>query len=267
MIIDFHTHVFPDNLAPRAMEVLAAGIDNLYPPVSDGTLAGLLHNMDKWSIAISVVQPVITKQPQFKKTNEWVASICSDKIMGFGAVFPHTDDYKRDIDFVVSLGLKGLKFHAEYQDFCVDDLRMLEIYDYALSRGLILLHHAGFDPAFLPPFHSSPQRFSKVVQAMKGGVIVLAHLGGHQQWSDVEKYLAGSNVYLDTSMGFDYFPHEQFLRIVEKHGTDKILFASDAPWSNAKSEIEQLRALPISDDDISAILSGNAKRILNLISG
>jgi hypothetical protein len=32
-----------------------------------------------------------------------------------------TDDYKRDIDFVVSLGLKGLKFHPEYQDFIVDD--------------------------------------------------------------------------------------------------------------------------------------------------
>ncbi|MCL2615798.1 MAG: amidohydrolase family protein [Dehalococcoidia bacterium] len=264
MIIDFHAHVFPDDLAPRAIEVLSSCIDNLYPPVSDGTLAGLLHNMDEWGIGLSVTQPVITKQSQFRKTNEWAAATCSDRIVAFGGVFPHTDDYKRDIDFVVSLGLKGLKFHAEYQDFLVDDPHMLKIYDYALSKGLILLHHAGFDPAFPPPFRSSPQRFAKMAQAMQGGTIVLAHLGGHDQWDDVEKYLAGSAVYLDTSMGFAYFPHEQFLHIVQKHGADKILFASDAPWSNAKSEIEQLRAQPLSDSEKAAILGGNAKRILNM---
>jgi len=38
-----------------------------------------------------------------KKTNEWVKSICSDKIIGFGGIYPHTDDYKRDIDFIVNL--------------------------------------------------------------------------------------------------------------------------------------------------------------------
>jgi len=264
MIIDFHAHVFPDDLAPRAIDVLTSEIDNLYPPVSDGTLSGLLKRMDEWGIDKSVTLPVITKQSQFIKTNEWAASIHSDRIISFGGIFPHTDDYKRDINFVVGLGLRGLKFHAEYQGFFVDDLHMLKIYDYALSRGLILLHHAGFDPAFPPPFRSSPQRFAKMLQAMNGGKIVLAHLGGHDQWDDVEQYLVGKDVYLDTSMGFAYFQHEQFLRIVAKHGADRILFASDAPWSNAKSEIEQLRALPLAADDIAAILGGNAQRILNL---
>jgi hypothetical protein len=27
-------------------------------------------------------------------------------------------------------------------------------------------------------------------------------------------------------MGFDYFPHDQFIRIVKAHGADKVLFAS-----------------------------------------
>ncbi|MCL2766837.1 MAG: hypothetical protein FWD21_04060, partial [Peptococcaceae bacterium] len=112
MIIDFHAHVFPDDLAPRAIDVLTSEIDNLYPPVSDGTLSGLLKRMDEWSIDKSVTLPVITKQSQFIKTNEWAASIHSDRIISFGGIFPHTDDYKRDIDFVVGLGLRGLKFHA-----------------------------------------------------------------------------------------------------------------------------------------------------------
>jgi len=233
-------------------------------PVHDGTVSGLLKNMDDWNISISVNQPVVTRLSQVRKINEWAAEIRSDRIISFGGIFPHTDDYKRDIDFAADLGLQGLKFHAEYQDFIVDDPYMLKIYDYALSKGLILLHHAGFDPAFPPPFKSSPQRFAKVAQAMRGGIIVAAHLGGHAQWDDVEKYLVGSNIYLDTSMGFEYFPHDQFLRIVRGHGADKILFGSDAPWSNAMVDIECLKSLPLQESDIAAILGGNAKRILGL---
>jgi predicted TIM-barrel fold metal-dependent hydrolase len=266
MIVDFHTHAFPDALAPKALSALLTNIDNLYVPVHDGTVSGLLQNMDDWGIGISVIQPVVTKPSQVKTINEWAASICCERIISFGSIFPHTDDYRKDIDYAVELGLKGLKFHAEYQDFVVDDKHMLNIYDYALGKGLILLHHAGFDPAYPPPFRSSPRQFANVVQAMRGGIIIAAHLGGHDQWDDVERYLVGSDIYLDTAMGFEYFPHDLFMRIVKKHGADKILFGSDAPWSNACTEIEQLKSLPLPKDDINAILGGTAMRILGLYS-
>lgn len=265
MVIDFHTHVFPDDLAEKALSTLVANVNNLLVPVHNATVSGLLKNMDAWGIDISVVQPVITKQSQMKKTNEWARSICSDRIIAFGAIYPHTDDYKRDIDFVAGLGLKGLKFHAEYQNFNVDDEKMLRIYDYALSRGLIILHHAGVDLGMPAPYKSSPRQFAKIADAMKGGVIIAAHLGGHAQWYDVERYLIGRNIYLDTSMGFEYFPHEQFLRIVKGHGADKILFASDSPWSSAKTEIEHLKNLPLSEGEKNSILFGNAKRLLNIL--
>ena len=264
MIIDIHTHVFPDELAERAIAENIEGIDITYHPVSDGTVSGLMRNMDEWGIDISVLQPVVMKQAQFRKINEWTASVCSDRIMAFGGVFPHTDDYRRDIDFVAELGLRGLKLHPEYQDFVVDDERMLGLYDYALSKGLILLFHAGVDTAYPPPVKSTPYRFARIAEAMRGGVIITAHLGGYEQWDEVEEALAGTDVYMDTSTGFEYFSKEQFLRILEKHGADRILFASDAPWSNAKDEMEIIRALPIPDGDKAAILSGNAKRILNI---
>lgn len=264
MVIDFHTHVFPDELAEKALSVLVANVNNTITPVHNGTLSGLLKNMDEWNIDISVVQPVVTKQSQTIKSNEYARSICSDRIISFGGIFPHTDDYKRDIDFVVDLGLKGIKFHPEYQDFVVDDNRMLKVYDYALSKGLIVLFHAGVDIGMPAPYKSSPKQFANIADAMQGGVIVAAHFGGHEQWDDVEKYLAGKNIYIDTSMGFEYFSKDQFVRIVEKHGPDKILFASDSPWSNAKTEIEHLNNMPISQSAKDSILYGNAKRILKI---
>jgi len=263
MIIDFHAHIFPDKLAPKALAALKAA-NVPYSPVNDGTASGLLRNMDAWHIDASVIQPVVTKQSHMRKINEWAASICSDRLICFGGIYPHTDDYKRDIDFVASLGLKGLKFHAEYQDFNVDDRRMLKIYDYALGKGMILLHHGGYDPAFPPPFKSSPQMFARVAEAMRGGVIIVAHLGGHDEWDDVETQLAGSGIYMDTSMGFEYFPHDVFLRIVEKHGADKILFGSDAPWSNAGDEIGRLRSQPLPEEAVDAILGCNAARLLGI---
>jgi predicted TIM-barrel fold metal-dependent hydrolase len=264
MIIDFHTHVFPDDLAPKALSRLSANINYIYTPVTDMTVTGLLANMSAWNIDISVIQPVITKQTQTVKINEWAHSICSDKLISFGGIYPHTDNYKRDIDFVAGLGLKGLKFHAEYQNFILDDKEMLKIYDYALSKGLIILHHGGDDPGMPAPYRTSPKQFANIVNQMQGGIIIAAHFGGHAQWDDVEKYLVGKNIYLDTSMGFEYYNKEQFLRIVKAHGTEKILFASDSPWSNAKSEIEHIRSLPISETEKKNILGLNAKRILNL---
>ena len=313
MTIDFHTHVFPEALAPRAIEELRHTLYGEYQPVSDGTVAGLIRNMDDWKIDVSVISPVIIKKEHVRKVNQWIAGVCSEKIagvtsdrtgvtsdrlagvaseratditseratditseratditsdrlVGFGGVYPHDGDFKADIDHAVSLGLKGLKFHAEYQDFIVDDKHMLKIYDYALGKGLIILQHAGFDPGFRPPFKSSPKQFANIVSAMRGGIIVAAHLGGHDQWDDVEKYLVGSGIYLDTSMGFEFYPHDQFKRIVKNHGADKILFGSDAPWSNAGTEIEALKSLDLTENEKNAISGDNAKRILGLAS-
>lgn len=264
MIIDFHTHVFPDKIACKALNSLSAACGGIYKPVSDGTVRGLVSRMDEWHIDVSVIQPVVTKGSQLPHANEWAAAAASGRIAAFGGIYPHSENWKQEIDRIASLGLKGIKFHPEYQQFAVDAPKMLRMYDYALAKNLILLFHAGADPAFPPPYHSSPAQFAHIVDEMRGGVIVAAHLGGHKQWDDTERYLAGKNIWLDTSMGFSYFSQEQFLRIAEKHGTDKILFASDSPWSDAREEICRIRALPLAEEQINAVLGGNAAALLGL---
>ena len=264
MVIDFHTHAFPDAIAARAIASLVEGCEGNYLPCSDGTVSGLLSNMKRFGVDVSVLQPVITKPSQLHSLNEWAKGAEGEGIVAFGGIYPHSESYKEDINFVCSLGLRGLKFHAEYQGFTVDDKRMLRIYDYAFEKGLIVLHHAGFDPAFPPPYRSSPERFAHIADEMRGGTLVVGHLGGQEQWDDVEKYLVGKNVYLDTSMGFSYYPKEQFLRIVRAHGAERILFGSDAPWSRAGEEIAALRELPLTEAEKNAILGENAAGLLGI---
>ena len=138
------------------------------------------------------------------------------------------------------------------------------MYDYALSKDLMLLFHAGYDPAYKPPFHSSPKQFKNIADNMKGGTIIAAHLGSANMWDDVEKYLVGTDIYIDTSMGFEYYSKEQFMRIVNGHGADKVLFGSDSPWSRADGEINAIKSLPLTENQKDLILYKNAKRLLNL---
>ncbi|MBO7218261.1 MAG: amidohydrolase family protein [Clostridia bacterium] len=266
MVIDFHTHAFPDNIHERAVGSLVTASRNRLRPYHNGSLSGLLSSMNNFGVDLSVVQPVITKPSQTKHLNEWAAKITEENknIISFGGIHPHSPTWKEDIDFVCSLGLRGLKFHCEYQNFKVDDPFMLKIYDYAFSKGLIILHHAGYDPAFRAPFKSSPRMFYNVSKAMQGGVMIAAHLGGIKQWRRVEKYIVGTNIYIDTSMGQGLYDSKQFLRIVKNHGADKILFGSDSPWGNAKFELEKFNSLPLTDEERELILHKNAEKLLNI---
>ncbi len=82
--------------------------------------------------------------------------------------------------------------------------------------------------------------------------------------SDLYEYLAGENVWLDTAFLFDYITEEQFYKILEKHGPDRILFATDSPWSDMAKGIDWINKLSLPQQIKEDILSGNAKRLLGL---
>ena len=61
----------------------------------------------------------------------------------------------------------------------------------------------------------------------------------------------------------DYIGSEMFAKLIEKHGADKILFATDSPWSDAVKGIEHIEKLSIDEKEKSMILGENAIRLLN----
>lgn len=262
MVIDFHTHIFSEKIAAKAVGNLAAvaGIQ----PVMDGTAAGLSAYMKQCGVDRAVVLPVMTKASQTKRMNEWFASVASDKLIPFGGIHPENEDYKERIADIKRLGMKGVKMHPEYQNFEVDDEKMYPLYEEILKQDLILVIHSGEDAAYTAPFRCTPKKLRTMVRAMGGGKIVAAHFGAHKMWDDVEELLVGEDLYFDTSMGTEYYTREQFLRIVRGHGVDKILFATDSPWSDAKTELEHIRAAGLTEAETEQILCGNARTLLKL---
>lgn len=263
MIIDFHTHIFPDKIAARSIEALSkvSGVK----AATDGTLNGLLSSMDKSGVDISVIMPVVTKTAQFETVNTFAAQVNEQyrgRLLSFGGIHPDSEDYKSELKRIKELGLPGIKLHPDYQGVMIDDVRYMNIIEYADALGLVILVHAGIDIGLPEPVHCPPDKARKVLDTLHPKKLVLAHMGGWKQWDEVYEYLAGQQVYMDTAFSFDCMKPEMFMKLCKKHGTDKILFATDSPWSAARRDMEFIQRLPFSDSEKEAVLYGNAKKLL-----
>lgn len=262
MIIDFHVHCFPDEIAERAVTTLSEAAN--LPLKSNGTVAGIKASMKKAGVNKSVLLSIATKPQQTHKITQWAASVQDENIIAFGSIHPEYEDWRDELSKLCEVGIKGIKFHPEYQDFYVDDPKMFPIYERAAELGLIIIFHAGGDLGFQAPYHCPPERMKRVVRAFPGAKIVAAHMGGYEYWDEVENCLAGEQLYFDTSFSLHEMGREQFFRIASKHGYDKLLFASDSPWGDQSEEVERMLGLMLPKDLSEAVLGGNAARLLGL---
>ncbi len=268
MVIDFHTHIFPDRIADKTIEKLER-IANI-KAFTDGTLSGLKNSMKVNNIDISIVLPVVTKPDQFTTVNSFAAEITGrEGIISFGGIHPDTEDYKDKLNEIKRLGLLGIKLHPDYQVTFIDDPQMVRLIRYATDIGLIVLIHAGYDIGIPEPVHCPPDRAAAMLAQIDNeeAKIVLAHTGGFHQWDEVEEYLVGKNIYFDTSYTLGKIKDEQFMRIVRNHGADRILFATDCPWGGQRETLEYMQKLDLTGEELEHILHVNAQKLLGMEQG
>lgn len=263
MLIDFHTHCFPDKIAKAAIEKLSFASGGLIP-YTDGTVSGLKTSMENSKTDISVVLNIATNATQQKNVNDFAAKINKEEgIVAFGSVFPDAPDALLELERIKALGLKGVKLHPDYQHFFVDDEKMKPIYKKISSLGLITIFHAGFDYGFPPPYGCTPGRMIKALSWFSSPVIA-AHWGGVDCYEETLELLCGKDVYFDTSFGYSMMPKYFAEKIIEKHGTDKLLFGTDSPWHNTDLEKRLLATLSLSDEEKEKIYYKNASRLLDI---
>lgn len=262
-IIDIHTHVFPDALAERAVKQLAGRSGET--AFIDGTAGGLVASMKACGIALSVTQPVSTKPSQVPSVNGFAIELGGKPgLVNFGTLFPDYEGNEAEIRRLQQAGIRGVKFHPDYQSFYADEARMIPLYRRMAEAGLIAFFHAGVDIGLGPPYHGNPDRIAHVLKAVPELTVVAAHLGGYEMWDDVEKHLVGKNLYLDTSYTLTHIPPEQFLRIVRNHGVEKVLFGTDSPWADQAVEIGLLEKSGLKESELAAVFFDNAARILGI---
>lgn len=282
MIIDFHTHTFPEKIASGVVEKLGRLSHTKH--FTQGSVSNLLSSMEAGAITFSVNLPVMTSAGQVEKVNgsliEQREALYQQGIITFGGMHPDHGDYRRELLRLSQNGIKGIKLHPAYQGVDLDDIRFLRIIDRASELGLIVLTHAGIDIGLPEHNYASVKQILHVIEEVQPEKFVLAHMGGWAGWDQVESDLAGAPVWLDTAFSIgavtpdpeateppyqnSNLSDEAFLRIVRKHGTDRILFATDSPWEDQKDYVERLQGMALTCQEKEQIFSGNAMRLLLL---
>lgn len=262
MVIDFHTHAFPEKIAERAIEKLSFTSGGLIPQ-TNGTVDGLKAIMKKDGVDKSVALAIATNAGQQKTVNDYIASQKCDEIIPFGSVFPYAEDALEELERIKEMGMKGVKLHPEYQQFFVDDEFMKPIYRKISELGLIVIFHAGEDFGYPAPYHATPDRLRRAAGWIDSPMIC-AHWGSAGMGEEVLKYLCDVPVYFDTAFGYGSMPKDRAKRILEKKGVDKILFGSDCPWHAPSWDIKMIKTLELTLEEEAKIFSENAEKLLGI---
>ena len=271
-IIDFHIHVgLPEHYHPWVREFMAQS----YPGEDFDALLrrmmtpqGVVAYLDQcdvdYAVALGGLNPVTTGMI----TNEFVAEFCAttDRLIPFCNVNPHlVTRPERELERCVrELGSRGLKLYPTYQHFYPNDRLLYRLYEKAETLAIPVMFHTGssvFRGARLK--YGDPLFLDDVAVDFPGIPLVQAH-GGRGFWYDHAFFLAQlhPNVYLDISG----LPPKNLLRYFPQltKVADRVVFGSDWPGPSIKDNIEAVRALPIGAADVTAILGGNAARLLHL---
>ena len=259
-IIDAHCHIYPEKIAEKAIH----GTDTFYDIVSKrkGTAKDLIDEKHLSGVDKFVVQSVATTPRQVKSINEFVAGEVarySEFLVGLGTLHQDSPDMEGDVLHILELGLKGVKLHPDIQNFKVDEERYFPIYELCEKYGLPILMHTGdyrYD-------NSNPNRVIPIVETFKNLTFIGAHFGGWSIFDEASKKLCKyDNFFVDCSSAFYALDKQSAKTIINRYGTDKVLFGTDYPMWEAKEELEYFFSLGYGEADNRKMLSENVKRVL-----
>jgi uncharacterized protein len=261
MIIDFHTHAWPDKVSQKARESL----ESLFRVklITDPTVSELLRFMDKNGIDISVVCAVATRPEQVPSINDWVFTVRQERIRVYCALHPGYERWDEELTRIAGRG-DGVKFQPEFQKFYVDDPEVFPLYARMEELGIPALFHCGEELSRTMLVRSSPERIRRIRECFPRMKIVAAHFGGFGLLESVERYLLGLDIYIDTSFFFPFVSREKARALLMKHPKERILFGTDFPLIDQIQDLEHLRGLSLPADLEERILFRNARELLGI---
>jgi len=205
--------------------------------------------------------------------NDWVLEYCKadpKRLLPCGGVHPRfSDNVARDVEALIRKGIRLLKVHPPHQllypnSYLTDCKPLADLYRIAEAEGVPVMIHTG--TSVFPDARSKfgdPIYLDDVAIDFPKLKILMAH-GGRPLWMDTAFFLLRrhKNMYLDISgippkLLLEYFPR------LEEIGS-KTLFGTD--WAgpgvpDVKQNLDDFKALPLSEETKQKILSDNALEI------
>ena len=259
-IIDTHAHIYPDKIAQKA----AKSIGDFYhiDMDMDGTLTTLLQKGEAAGVSRFLVHSVAVTWERAGAINDFIARSVEahpDKFIGFGSIHPDHPELDKELDRMLSLGLKGVKLHPDFQHFCLDDPAAIRLFEAMAERHLPLLVHTG-DTRY--PY-SEPRRMANALDQVPTLRAICAHLGGWSVWGEAWRILAGrENVWVDCSSSLYAMDKNLAADVIRRYGADRVFFGTDYPMWKPEDEIARVNALPLTQEEREMIFHKNFEKFI-----
>jgi len=281
VIIDFHAHVFsPQVKKNRARYVEADPSFALLYSRKEATLATadeLIASMDEDGVDMSVILNIgWTTHELCVETNDYILESIArypDRLIGFAAVQPQsTEAAVAEVERCAKGGIKGIgELRPDMQLIDLGDTAVMEPFvEVLVKHKLILLTHSSEPIGHQYPGKGSvtPEILYYLIRSFPELTIVCAHWGGglpfYALMPEVKK--AMGNVFFDTAAS-PYLYHPQvYHQVSQLVGSDRILFGSDYPLLAQSRLLSEINSLDLPEETRSLILSGNARRLLDIRS-
>jgi predicted TIM-barrel fold metal-dependent hydrolase len=280
MIIDFHTHLFPESICSgrKACCESEPAFEMLYRSPKSRLVSApeLLEAMDENGIDRSVVFgfPWLSAE-LFRRHNDYIMNTVQqhpDRLIGFGCFDAGNREADREAERCLEGGLAGIGELAFYRSGIDDEslVQLAPIMDICRERGRPVMIHTNEPVGHNYP-GKTPNTLSQIyrmVERFAANLIVLAHWGGGLFFFRLLKKGVKDklrNVYFDTAAS-PFLYEEAIYRIaVQLAGVDKILFGSDFPLIPPARYFREIEASGLSAAECRQICGLNAGRLLGLI--
>jgi hypothetical protein len=280
MIIDFHTHLFPEKIRKNRETYFSnePAFQMLYQSPKSRLIGAkeLLTAMDAGHVDKSVIFGFPWKdEGRFKQHNDYISEVVSrypERFIGLGCFDPFSDRAAGETQRCLQEGgLSGIGELAFYQNGIENDslARLEPVMEICRDRNLPVLIHTNEPVGHQYP-GKTPNTLAQIYQLIdtfSQNNIVLAHWGGGLFFfsllkKEVKQRL--NRVYFDTAASPYLYDPSVYRLAIELVGADKILFGSDFPLLPPARYFKEMKAAGLSAEEMKQICGLNAAKLFNL---
>ncbi len=258
--IDFHCHVYPDAIAPKA----ASSIREFYhlgEDAMDGKVSTLVDYGTRAGVDEFVILPVAIHPDRTRHINDFILEqvALQSRFYGYGTVHAAMDDLSGEVQYIMDKGLRGIKLHPDSQVFSIDDPRLFPMYEMLQDRLPVILHMGDtrFD-------YSHPARLRHVLELFPRLQVIAAHFGGYSMYDIAAEELKGKECFFDVSSSLMLMDEGVAEKYIRHYGPQRFVYGSDFPMWNPVTEMERFLRLKLTDSEFEQIAHITAENILNL---
>jgi predicted TIM-barrel fold metal-dependent hydrolase len=277
MIIDCHTHIFPDKMRKNRETFCRKdeGFSFIYKnsKAKMACVEDLIASMDESRVECSVICGFPWGDPALCSLHnqylmESVSRYPNRLIVFISLLFSKPDWSDKELDRWMKQGAKGVGEIAFYRrEMTSHDIDTMKPVLTRMERRRIplLLHVNETIGHPYPGKGTTPlERFYELILAFPKLPVVLAHWGGGLPFYELMPEVANTmtNVYYDTAASPFLYSKKIYATISEIVGAKRILFGTDFPLLSPQRYFKELEASGLSEEDQRNILGLNFSRLM-----